>query len=172
MDEQPPELLKRPGEYLRDCRLKNEWSLEDVAGDLNLKVRVIEGLESGDYSELPERTYIRGYLRSYARLLRISEDIILDDMVAVSHDKVNLGSVLPVMDTNTLRDAQDLPKMAVFRPASKTWIRPALLSISIILLVVLAWWFSGLRPSIVNGSSGTTAVDSETAKVVQLPETE
>ena len=133
MDEQPPELLKRPGEYLRDCRLKNEWSLEDVAGDLNLKVRVIEGLESGDYSELPERTYIRGYLRSYARLLRISEDIILDDMVAVSHDKVNLGSVLPVMDTNTLRDAQDLPKMADFRPASKTWIRPALLSISIIL---------------------------------------
>jgi len=172
MDEQPPELLKRPGEYLRDCRLKNEWSLEDVAGDLNLKVRVIEGLESGDYSELPERTYIRGYLRSYARLLRISEDIILDDMVAVSHDKVNLGSVLPVMDTNTLRDAQDLPKMSVFRPASKTWIRPALLSIAIILLVVLAWWFSGLRPSIVNGSSGTTAVDSETAKVVQLPETE
>ena len=172
MDEQPPELLKRPGEYLRDCRLKNEWSLEDVAGDLNLKVRVIEGLESGDYSELPERTYIRGYLRSYARLLRISEDIILDDMVAVSHDKVNLGSVLPVMDTNTLRDAQDLPKMAVFGPASKTWIRPALLSISIILLVVLAWWFSGLRPSIVNGSSGTTAVDSETTKVVQLPETE
>lgn len=172
MDEQPPELLKRPGEYLRDCRLKNEWSLEDVAGDLNLKVRVIEGLESGDYSELPERTYIRGYLRSYARLLRISEDIILDDMVAVSHDKVNLGSVLPVMDTNTLRDAQDLPKMSVFRPASKTWIRPALLSIAIILLVVLAWWFSGLRPSIVNGSSGTTAVDSGTAKVVQLPETE
>ena len=142
MDEQPPELLKRPGEYLRDCRLKNEWSLEDVAGDLNLKVRVIEGLESGDYSELPERTYIRGYLRSYARLLRISEDIILDDMVAVSHDKVNLGSVLPVMDTNTLRDAQDLPKMAVFRPASKTWIRPALLSISIILLVVLLFSFS------------------------------
>ncbi|MBO69165.1 MAG: hypothetical protein CL398_12765 [Acidiferrobacteraceae bacterium] len=172
MDAQPTELVKQPGERLRDLRLKNEWTLEEVAGDLNLKVEVIKALESGDYTNLPERTYIRGYLRSYARLLGISEDVILDDIVAISEGKADLGSVLPVMNTNALRDAQDMPKMSVFRPATKSWMRPTAWSISIILLIILAWWLSGLRPSIVNGSAGTPSMDGEKPKLVELPETE
>ncbi len=117
---------KTAGVRLQVTRVKNEWSIEDVAADLNLRAEVIVALEADDYSTLPERTYVRGYLRAYAKLLGIREEEVLQELPAVRRSRGGLGSVLPVMGGNALRDAQDVPKTAVFKPTTKRWLRPTL----------------------------------------------
>ena len=152
---------KSPGIRLQTRRLKNEWSIEDVAADLNLRIEVIAALEADDYSKLPERTYVRGYLRAYARLLGIREEEVLDDLPEIHRARGGLGSVLPVMGRTALRSAQDVPKTAVFKPAPRNWVRPTLWSVLVIVLVLLAWWVSGLRPSTINGYSNATDTSQE-----------
>ena len=161
MNEKLLDSHKSPGIRLQTRRLKNEWSIEDVAADLNLRIEVIAALEADDYSKLPERTYVRGYLRAYARLLGIHEEDVLDDLPEIHRARGGLGSVLPVMGRTALRSAQDVPKTAVFKPAPRNWVRPTLWSVLVIMLVLLAWWVSGLRPSTVNGYSSATDTSQE-----------
>jgi cytoskeletal protein RodZ len=161
MNEKSLDSTKSPGARLQTRRLKNEWSIEDVAADLNLRIEVIAALEADDYSKLPERTYVRGYLRSYSRLLGIHEEEVLEDLPEIQRARGGLGSVLPVMGRAALRGAQDVPKTAVFKPAPRNWVRPTLWSVLVVVLILLAWWVSGLRPSAVNGYSSATDANLE-----------
>ena len=151
MKEKTIDSQKSPGLRLQKLRAKNEWTVEDVAVDLNLRKEVIIALEADDYSKLPERTYVRGYLRAYARLLDIQEEEVLDDLPEIQRARGGLGSVLPVMGGASLRSAQDVSKTAVFKPASRNWLWPTLWSMVVVVLILIAWWVSGLRPSAVNG---------------------
>ncbi|MDE0713340.1 MAG: helix-turn-helix transcriptional regulator, partial [Gammaproteobacteria bacterium] len=49
-------------------------TVEEVAVSLKLGADVIEDLEAGDYSRLAGPTFVKGYMRSYARLLHLDED--------------------------------------------------------------------------------------------------
>lgn len=73
-----PSAVPGPGAQLMQARLDLQLSREDVAGKLHLSSRQIEALEQNDYRSLPGPTYVRGYLKSYALLLGISPDAILD----------------------------------------------------------------------------------------------
>lgn len=60
---------QRPGEHLRQLRLAQKRELADVARELSMAERQVIALESDDYKALPEPAFIKGYFRSYARLL-------------------------------------------------------------------------------------------------------
>ncbi|SEJ33542.1 cytoskeleton protein RodZ [Azotobacter beijerinckii] len=62
-----------PGEILRKGREANDWSLAQVAGQLNLPVRILAQLEAGEFDRLPGHTFARGYVRSYAKLLGMDQ---------------------------------------------------------------------------------------------------
>lgn len=66
-----------PGRMLRDQRLRRELSVGDVADGLHLDARTIDALERDDYAGLPPVTFVRGYLRAYARLLELPDDEVL-----------------------------------------------------------------------------------------------
>jgi cytoskeleton protein RodZ len=57
-------------------------SHEDVANQLKFAPRLIEALEAGEFDKLPGRTFARGMLRSYARLLKIDPAPILAQLDA------------------------------------------------------------------------------------------
>ena len=48
MSEKSQDSPNSPGIRLQTRRLKNEWSIEDVAADLNLRIEVIAALEADD----------------------------------------------------------------------------------------------------------------------------
>lgn len=75
-----------PGRLLRDQRLRRELGVGDVADGLHLDARTIDALERDDYSELPPVTFVRGYLRAYARLLELPDEEVLQrfDALGVS----------------------------------------------------------------------------------------
>lgn len=59
------------GSRLRSARESAGLSLRDVSAQLRMPVRVIEALESGDTAVLGAPVFVRGQLRSYARLLDV-----------------------------------------------------------------------------------------------------
>ena len=66
-----------PGVILRRARETQRLSLEEVAERLNLLPGKVKALEADDYSALPGATFVKGYIRSYARLLNIpSEELV------------------------------------------------------------------------------------------------
>jgi cytoskeleton protein RodZ len=64
------------GEQLRAARESAGWSVEEVALKLKLSTRQIVAIESEDWDALPERTFTRGFFRSYARLVGIDEALV------------------------------------------------------------------------------------------------
>ena len=57
------------GAKLREAREKRGFSIGEVAERLKLPARQIEGLESGNYENMPELVFVRGFLRTYGRFL-------------------------------------------------------------------------------------------------------
>ncbi|MDH3316748.1 MAG: DUF4115 domain-containing protein [Gammaproteobacteria bacterium] len=73
-----PEDPTGPGAQLREARHRANLSLEEVATQLRLDRRTVRALEENEFQHLPAPTFIRGYIRSYARLLGLPPGPILE----------------------------------------------------------------------------------------------
>ncbi len=67
-----------PGLMLKQTRESRGMSIIEVAERLHITVQYVEALESDAYDELPGETFVRGYLRSYARLLGLEPAAVID----------------------------------------------------------------------------------------------
>jgi len=65
------------GSVLSAARQSRGLSVADVARQLKLGVRQIEALEADDYEHLPRITFVRGFIRNYAKLLQIDAEPLL-----------------------------------------------------------------------------------------------
>lgn len=63
-----------PGERLQKARKERKLEISAVAEQLNLSPGVVRALEADDYRMLPNATFVKGYLRSYARVVGIPAD--------------------------------------------------------------------------------------------------
>ncbi len=61
----------RPGALLGAERQSRGWTIEQVANQLNLAPRQIQALEDDHYAALPGMVIARGFVRAYAKLLRM-----------------------------------------------------------------------------------------------------
>ena len=66
------------GALLVNARNALSLSQLDVAEQINLPLRIIKALETDDFDNLPETTYICGYLRNYARVVGINADLLVN----------------------------------------------------------------------------------------------
>lgn len=66
-----------PGEKLKRAREQMGLSVDTVARELHLSVTQIHALENDDHSDFHGETYVRGYLRVYAKLVGVEPDQIL-----------------------------------------------------------------------------------------------
>ena len=65
------------GETLAGERERMGLSRPDVAQRLHMSAYQIEALETGDYRRLPRGTFLRGFVRNYAKLLGLSPDRVV-----------------------------------------------------------------------------------------------
>ena len=82
--------IQGPGAQLAQARADLHLAHEDVAAKLHLATSQIQALEQDDYSSLPGATYVRGYLKSYALLLGLSPEPILE-----AHKRLTAAPVTP-----------------------------------------------------------------------------
>lgn len=87
--------MKITGELLKSERLKKDLSIQDVAYALKLSTRIITAIENGDTDDLPAKTFVRGFVKSYADYLKIDSDAVLKQF------SEEMGSTHPVPKTIT-----------------------------------------------------------------------
>lgn len=73
----PPASL---GNTLREAREKLGLSVADVAGQIKFAPRQIEALEADDFKHLPEAAFLRGFVRSYAKILRLDAQTLIESL--------------------------------------------------------------------------------------------
>ena len=74
-----------PGQLLRNAREQLGWTREQVASRIHLRLTLIAAIESDTYDKHTSHTFIRGYLRTYAKLVGIPDETIL-----AAYDKLGL----------------------------------------------------------------------------------
>lgn len=65
------------GRQLAAARAAARWSVEDVARSLKFSPRQVMALEADDFSQLQGDTFVRGFVRAYARLFKLDTDALL-----------------------------------------------------------------------------------------------
>lgn len=66
-----------PGALLGAARRAQNLSVEDAARQLRLSVQQVQALEADAHDQLPAPVFVRGFIRNYARLLRIDPGALL-----------------------------------------------------------------------------------------------
>ena len=76
----PAEPVPDPGSagaMLRAARDAAGLSIDALSQQLKLSPRQVKALEEGDYASLPGRTFVRGFVRNYARAVHIDPEAVL-----------------------------------------------------------------------------------------------
>jgi len=118
-----------PGHLLQQTRLDLRLAPEDVAQILHLSSKQIIALENDDYKSLSGPTYVRGYLRSYAQLLGLSPEKVVE--------AYNSLTIAP----RPIALPQSAPPQQI--TSSDRIVKAATLGVAAILLaLVYLWWQS------------------------------
>ena len=78
----PSSLKLSAGQMLRRAREQQQLSIEQIAARLNLRPSLVTDIEADNYDHIQIVAYRRGYLRAYARLLKLN-----DADVIAAHDR-------------------------------------------------------------------------------------
>jgi cytoskeleton protein RodZ len=135
------------GTLLRSARERAGMSLDDISQQLKLAPRQVQALEDGDFAALPGRTFIRGFVRNYARLLKLDVAAVLAALPGASADS---GLQSPTLHP-TAPSIGELPESQYARPV---WIRWAVALIALVLVALVAYEF--LPPLLSLRQSSTT----------------
>jgi len=65
------------GELLKKAREESGKDLKEISTILKIRYDYLHAIEKGDFKQLPEEVYIKGYIREYAEFLRIDPETAL-----------------------------------------------------------------------------------------------
>ncbi len=69
-----------PGRRLAEERRRQGLSVADLGRQLKLTPRQVEALEADDYERLPGNTFVRGFIRNYAKALHLDPEPLLAEL--------------------------------------------------------------------------------------------
>ena len=107
------------GAMLRAAREAMGMSLDTVAQQLKLAPRQVVALEENDFARLPGRTFVRGFLRNYARLVRVDPDQVLTALAGSDAQSLDSPALQPTAPT-----IGELPTADHARPGWTRWAIP------------------------------------------------
>jgi cytoskeletal protein RodZ len=73
--------LKEVGTYLRQQRLEKSISIEEIAAQTFISVRILKAVEAGESEDLPQAVFIQGFIRRYAKALGINSESVAESFV-------------------------------------------------------------------------------------------
>lgn len=127
------------GALLRAARESAGLSLDAVAQQLKLAPRQVKALEDDDFALLPGRTFVRGFVRNYARLVRLDADAVL---AALPGGNADSGLAAPTLHP-TAQSIGELPLSQHSRPGWTRWAIP----LTLIAIIAAGAAYELLRPA-------------------------
>jgi transcriptional regulator with XRE-family HTH domain len=65
------------GSYFRSAREARGLDLRDAAQQTRISINYLKAIEEEDFSKLPGEVFVKGFLKNYARFLRLPEDEVV-----------------------------------------------------------------------------------------------
>ncbi len=75
-----PAMKELVGRQLKQARERAGLSTADVAAAQHLRPAVIQAIEEGDYSQIDSELFLKGYVRAYAKQVRLDADAVIADL--------------------------------------------------------------------------------------------
>jgi len=138
----PPPPIMGPGARLKAAREDAGLSVDQVAQQLKLAPRQVRALESEDFAQLPGRTFARGFVRNYARLLNLDGD----DLIAQLPDAAHAPALAAPSLHSTSSTMGEVPTTRVDRSTFGRWLIPLVLVACVVGAGAYEWYRNGLAP--------------------------
>lgn len=71
--------MKEIGEKLKEARENMGISIEEVSSDLNVNIKQIENIESGNMEAFKDIFYLKYFIRDYAKYLGLNKEDLVDE---------------------------------------------------------------------------------------------
>ncbi len=117
------------GKMLKASRERLGLSVLDVANQTKLAVRQIEALEADELQHLPELPFVRGFVRSYAKILHLEPQTLLAFLPPANADQASLSLT-----------SVEVPFSGAHTPQRQNliWLGAALV-LSVLVVVIAVW---------------------------------
>lgn len=79
-------MLNKLSEELKEARLKNGITLQQIAAKTRIDLKFLENIENGNFAFLPE-LYLKAFIREYSKLVGLDDKIILKKFDAAKRGK-------------------------------------------------------------------------------------
>jgi len=67
------------GEYLKNIRIQKKFEILDISNELKIGTRVLKYIESDNFHETKNFTYLIGHIRAYSKFLNLDDDRIIEN---------------------------------------------------------------------------------------------
>jgi cytoskeleton protein RodZ len=132
-----PTLPLSAGALLRAARETAGLTVDAVAQQLKLAPRQVRAIEDGDFARLPGRTFVRGFVRNYARLVRLDPEAVLGALPAAAP---TLGS--PALQPT----APSIGELPTAEHGKSGWTRWAI-PLTLVAIIAAAALYEFMRPT-------------------------
>jgi len=153
-EEQTEILAEEWGARLTSARENLSLTVEQVATQLNLPSNYIAQLELGSLEGLPSLVFAKGYIRAYAKLLNLDDDLLVTEFEAL-HGVDSKGNIRPVSKVPEQVKMND-PVMKY-----STWI------MIVAIIAVFVWWWQAQQGSL--SFSDSNAETNSPASAISEP---
>jgi cytoskeleton protein RodZ len=147
-----------PGKALAAQREAMGWTVEQVADQLKLAVRQVIALEAGDYAALPSPAVTRGFVRAYAKILKLDAAPLVAQIEMDTPVPADTGAAAARRDKPASFSEVRFPTHGRRSKLPLGWIVAAIVAAA---AAGAAWQF-GLIP-LSHGESGSSAVPAPAA---------
>ncbi|WP_293761002.1 RodZ domain-containing protein [uncultured Paraglaciecola sp.] len=127
--EQIKVVMQGPGQILKEARERAKLTTQDIADKMKLKKALIQDIEQDNYDIDISLTFIRGYLKLYAKHVKVSEKDILGAFESLSTQKKEPAK-LQSFSRRVANQANDDKLMLV-----------TYLIVAAVAALVVIWWF-------------------------------
>ena len=152
--EQSESLAPKVGVLLAKARKSQKLSVEDVAASLRLSIAKINALEADDFLVISDPTLARGFIRSYARLLKLDPEPLL-----IAHCQL-----IPAEIVNPIGVKTEVVSSPIQGSNLRT--KSIILGLVFVAIISLVWFFAYHNDS----GSDITEVNVSTVTQESLPQ--
>lgn len=158
------------GEALKNARVEQGISLDELQETTKIQKRYLRAIESGEYGQLPGRFYARAFIKSYAEAVGLDYDRLLEmheTEVPRPHDDVL--EQMPSRSERTRKKPQSIRKARVSgRRKAPSAIFPGVLAAIIIVGLFALIWIA-LQQSGASPESGSAAQSDNAVEFSKNP---
>ena len=145
---QPPQTL---GQTLRNARLAQDLTLEQLSTELRIEAKQLQALEEERFEQIGVAVFIKGYLKQYGTRLGLD----VRDLLALYYKQTTLADVqMQPNRTIKLRDERQIT----------SWILALIVLLTVVVGLAVWWWNGGSF-----GSMPLTRVTPEPAPAAASP---